>query len=172
MGFFSKILEKLGIKKKEETPAAPVAPAAPAKPAASTAKPAAPAAHATQRPERDEPLKNPAAGAGASHGMPAHIKAEEDMPVKAIEVVDVVAQLEERAAKQTLKLNWKTSIADLLFLLDLDNSKDARIELAKELGCPDEFIGGDYSKMNAWLHKEVLRQIALNGGNIPQELLD
>lgn len=167
MGFFSKILEKLGLGKKDKPAAAPAA-APKAQPAPDkgekddvAAKAAAPAA---------APKKNPAAG--AAHGMPQHIKSEEEMPVKAIEVVDVVAQLEDLAAKQTLKLNWKTSISDLLFLLDLDNSKDARIELAKELGCPAEFIGGDYSKMNAWLHKEVLKQIAENGGNIPAELLD
>jgi hypothetical protein len=31
---------------------------------------------------------------------------------------------------------------------------------------------GDSAKMNMWLHKTVLRKIAENGGNIPQELLD
>lgn len=168
MGFFSKILEKLGLGKKDK-PAAPAA--APAAPAA-----AAPKAAPVDKGEKDKvvtPIKRTEAESEALAASIKAAKSEPEEPAPApIEVVDVVAQLEERAAKQTLKLNWKTSISDLLFLLDLDNSKDARIELAKELGCPAEFIGGDYSKMNAWLHKEVLKQIAENGGNIPAELLD
>ncbi len=43
--------------------------------------------------------------------------------------------------------------------------------LAAELGCPQELIGGDYSRMDIWLHKTVLQKIADNGGNIPKELL-
>jgi hypothetical protein len=84
--------------------------------------------------------------------------------------VDVVSKLESLA--QGKGLNWKTSIADLLALLEIDHSREARIELAKELGCPPELMGGDLSKMNTWLHKTVLKKIAENGGNIPQELLD
>jgi hypothetical protein len=68
-------------------------------------------------------------------------------------------------------LNWKQSISDLLFLLDLDNSREARTELAKELDAPEEVMG-DSARMNTWLHKTVLRKIAENGGNIPQDLLD
>jgi hypothetical protein len=85
--------------------------------------------------------------------------------------VDVVKKLEALAAEKPMKLNWKTSISDLLFLLDIENSYEARKELAVELGCPPELMG-DSAKMNTWLHKEVLRQIAQNGGNIPKELLD
>jgi hypothetical protein len=83
--------------------------------------------------------------------------------------VDVVKKLEALSAGKGL--NWKVSIVDLLKLLDLDSSYEARVELAKELGCPPELMG-DSAKMNTWLHKEVLRQIAANGGNIPKELLD
>ncbi len=88
-----------------------------------------------------------------------------------IAVVDVVAQLEQRAAANPQKLNWKTSIVDLLKLLDLDSSFAARKELATELGCPADFMG-DSAKMNVWLHKTVLAKIAENGGNVPKELLD
>jgi hypothetical protein len=90
---------------------------------------------------------------------------------KPIEVVDVVAQLEQRAAANPQKLNWRTSIVDLLKLLDIDSSFAARKELATELGCPPELMG-DSAKMNMWLHKTVLSRIAANGGNIPKELLD
>lgn len=85
--------------------------------------------------------------------------------------VDVVAKLEGLAAANPAKLNWKVSIVDLLKLLDLDSSFEARKELATELGCPADLMG-DSAKMNTWLHKEVLRKIAANGGNIPKELLD
>jgi len=87
-----------------------------------------------------------------------------------IAVVDVVAQLEQRAAANAQKLNWRTSIVDLLKLLDIDSSLAARKELAKELNCPDELMG-DSAQMNMWLHKNVLAQLAANGGNVPAELL-
>ena len=85
--------------------------------------------------------------------------------------VDVVAKLEGLAAKHKEKLNWKTSIVDLLKLLGIDSSLGARKELAKELGCPPEKMN-DSAQMNMWLHKTVLKKLADNGGNIPKELLD
>ena len=91
--------------------------------------------------------------------------------VASITMVDVVAQMEKRAAANPQKLNWRTSIVDLLKLLDMDSSLAARKELAKELYCPDELMN-DSAKMNVWLHKNVLAHIAANGGNIPKELLD
>jgi len=101
---------------------------------------------------------------------PAPVPAAPPAPAP-IAVVDVVAQLEQRAAANPQKLNWKTSIVDLLKLLDLDSSFAARKELATELGCPAELMG-DSAKMNVWLHKTVLAKIAENGGNVPKELLD
>jgi hypothetical protein len=85
--------------------------------------------------------------------------------------VDVVAQLEALAAKNPQKLNWKTSIVDLLKLLGMDSSYGARKELAAELDCPAQYMG-ESAKMNVWLHKTVLQKIAENGGNVPAELLD
>lgn len=133
MGFFSKILEKLGIGDAEAAPAADVA--------APASAPQAPAAA-------------PAAA-----------------PSSAVPVTDVVAQLEQKAAANPQKLNWRTSIVDLLKLLDLDSSLTARKELATELGCPADLMG-DSAQMNMWLHKAVLARIAQNGGNIPQDLLN
>jgi hypothetical protein len=86
-------------------------------------------------------------------------------------MVDVVSKLEHLAAENPQKLNWKVSIVDLLKLLDLDSSFEARKELAIELGCPADKMG-DSAQMNVWLHKTVLQKIAENGGNIPKELLD
>ena len=85
--------------------------------------------------------------------------------------VDVVAKLEGLAAANPQKLNWKTSIVDLLKLLKLDSSLTARRDLATELGCPADRMG-DSAAMNIWLHKTVLRKLAENGGNVPSDLLD
>ena len=85
--------------------------------------------------------------------------------------VDIAALLEQRAAANPQKLNWRTSIVDLLKLLDIDSSLTARKALATELGCPADLMG-DSAKMNMWLHKTVLARVAANGGKVPQELLD
>ncbi len=92
-------------------------------------------------------------------------------PAAAVSQVDVVAQLEQRAAANPQKLNWRESIVDLLKLLELDSSYSARKELAAELNCPAELMD-DSAQMNMWLHKTVLARIAENGGNIPQDLLN
>ncbi len=84
--------------------------------------------------------------------------------------VDIAAQLEQRAAANPQKLNWRTSIVDLLKLLDMDSSVAARKALATELGCPADLMG-DSAKMNTWLHKTVLARVAANGGKVPQDLL-
>ena len=109
------------------------------------------------------PSPTPAATPAAT---PAPAPAATPMPL-----VDVVAQLEARAKANPQKLNWRTSIVDLLKLLDIDSSFAARKELATELGCPAELMG-DSAKMNVWLHKTVLARIAENGGDIPKDLLD
>ncbi|MGB3287674.1 MAG: DUF3597 domain-containing protein [Burkholderiaceae bacterium] len=89
----------------------------------------------------------------------------------AVPMVDVVAQLEKSAAANPQKLNWRTSIVDLLKLLNMDSSFAARKELATELGCPANLME-DSAQMNIWLHKTVLARIAANGGNVPADLLD
>lgn len=100
---------------------------------------------------------------------PAPAPAAPQAPMS-IDVVDVVAQLEVMAKANPEKLNWRTSIVDLLKLLGLDSSLAARKELATELGCPADKMG-DSAQMNMWLHRTVLQKIAANGGNIPAELL-
>ena len=88
-----------------------------------------------------------------------------------ISEVDVLSKLEALAATHAEKLNWRTSIVDLLKVLGLDSSLTARKELASELGCPAAAMG-DSAQMNIWLHKTVLQKLAQNGGNIPPELLN
>jgi hypothetical protein len=112
-----------------------------------------------------------AAAAPAPAAAPAGTAPAAPPPPKPVAIVDVVAQLEQRAAANPQKLNWRTSIVDLLKLLDIDSSFAARKELAAELGCPADLMG-DSAKMNMWLHKTVLAQIAANGGNVPPNLLD
>lgn len=89
----------------------------------------------------------------------------------AISPVDVVTKLEDLSRSHAEKLNWKTSIVDLLKLLGLDSSLAARKELATELGCPADKMS-DSAQMNMWLHKAVLKRLAENGGNVPAEMLD
>lgn len=134
MSLFTKILESLGLKKKDET---------------------------EKRSPSDVPGKK-------ARQLP---KTKYSDKPRAVPVVDVVSKLEKKAAETTQELNWKTSIVDLLKLLDIDSSYEARRELALELGCPPEKMD-DSAKMNTWLHKTVLEKIAQNGGNIPRELLN
>ena len=84
--------------------------------------------------------------------------------------VDVVPILEKAAAAKKEKLNWRTSIVDLMKVLDLDSSLSARKELAKELGYTGDT--NDSAKMNVWLHKQVMIKLAANGGKVPADLKD
>jgi hypothetical protein len=90
-------------------------------------------------------------------------------PPTAIALVDAVAQLEERVAANPQKLSWRTSIVELLRLLDIDSRFAARKELVTELGGRAELMA-DSAKMNMWLHKTVLARIAANGGNVQDPL--
>lgn len=119
-------------------------------------------------------------GMGTAHAAPAPALEPAAAPspavatpaaVASITMVDVVQQMEARAAANPQKLNWRTSIVDLLKLLDIDSSLAARKALATELYCPAELMA-DSAQMNMWLHKNVLAHIAANGGNVPRELLD
>jgi hypothetical protein len=85
--------------------------------------------------------------------------------------VDVEAKLEAMSQASAQKLNWRTSIVDLMKLLGMESSLAERKELATELGCPPEKMA-DSAQMNMWLHKAVLRKLAENGGKVPASLLD
>lgn len=87
-----------------------------------------------------------------------------------IDTVDVAELLEEMAEKAAMELNWKTSIVDLMKLLDLDFSLTARKELAEELGYTGKLDGS--AEMNIWLHKAVMKELAKNGGKVPADMLD
>ena len=164
MGLFSKILTKLGIKKAEPATTPTPNPAAAPKPAVAAPKPVTPTAAKPVTPASPaKPVVAPA--------IPYKQSTPTPVAPTPISEVDVVTKLEGLAKANPNKLNWKVSIVDLLKLLDLESSSEARKEMAVELGCPAELMT-DSAKMNTWLHKTVLKEIAQNGGNIPKELLD
>ena len=91
-------------------------------------------------------------------------------PAATMPVVDVEAMLEAKAANFPRKVNWRTSIVDLMALVGIDNSLEERRALARELGYTGDLK--DTAPMNIWLHKQVMRKLAENGGKVPADLLD
>ena len=83
--------------------------------------------------------------------------------------VDVAATLDRMAASNSQKLDWKHSIVDLMKLVGMDSGLDARKELARDLNYTGDT--NDSAAMNIWLHKEVMKKLAANGGKVPPELL-
>lgn len=112
--------------------------------------------------------------AQAAPAAPAQTTAAPAAPIPAapqpVSEVDVEAILSGLAAKSDQKLNWRTSIVDLMKLLGLDSSLSERKGLAQELGYTGGLDGS--AEMNIWLHKQVMRELAANGGKVPAELLD
>jgi hypothetical protein len=102
------------------------------------------------------------AAPGAAPAAPA------SAPASARPEVDVVAILDQKAQSAGQPLNWRTSIVDLLKLLQLDSSLEARKELAKELHYSGDT--NDSASMNIWLHKQVMAKLAANGGKVPADL--
>ena len=82
--------------------------------------------------------------------------------------VDVAAILDKAVAAKGEKLEWKTSIVDLMKALDIDSSLTARKELAKELGYTGDT--NDSASMNIWLHKQMMAKLAANGGKLPADI--
>jgi hypothetical protein len=82
--------------------------------------------------------------------------------------VDVAAIVDKLVAAKKEKLEWRTSIVDLMKALDLDSSLAARKELAKELKYDGDT--NDSAKMNIWLHAQVMKNLAANGGKLPDNV--
>ena len=89
-------------------------------------------------------------------------------PAAAVDVEQVLTSI--AASKGNPDLNYRTSIVDLMKLLGMDSSLDNRKELATELGYIGDKDGS--AEMNIWLHKEVMRQLAANGGKVPASMTD
>ena len=102
-----------------------------------------------------------AAGTATSGGSPAAAPA-------AVQTVDVAPILDKAVAAKGEKLEWRTSIVDLMKALDIDSSFTARKELAKELGYTGD--SNDSASMNIWLHKQIMTKFAANGGKLPPEI--
>jgi 3-oxoacyl-ACP reductase-like protein len=127
------------------------------------ATPAAPGAAASQpspaaKPTAMAPAAGPAAATPAAATTPGQAN------------VDVAAVLDKLQKASREKLDWRKSIVDLMKLLKLDSSMKARQELAGELNYPGD--KKDSAAMNIWLHKQVIKKFAENGGKVPADLLD
>jgi len=108
------------------------------------------------------PAGGSAASTGASGGGSA---APAAAPAQSVDVAPI---LDKAVAAKHEKLEWRTSIVDLMKALDIDSSLGARKELAKELGYSGDT--NDSASMNVWLHKQVMAKLAANGGKLPPEI--
>ncbi|BAL76639.1 DUF3597 domain-containing protein [Bradyrhizobium cosmicum] len=109
------------------------------------------------------------AGDAPAGGAPAGAAPGGSAPAAApMATVDVAAVVDKLVAAQKEKLEWRTSIVDLMKALDIDSSLAARKDLAKELGYSGDM--NDSASMNVWLHKQVMSKLAANGGKLPPEI--
>src|SRR5438270_711124 len=104
--------------------------------------------------------------AGAAPGGSASSSPPAAAPPATVDVAAVVDKA--AAAHKGEKLEWRTSIVDLMKALDVDSSLAARKDLAKELGYTGDM--NDSASMNVWLHKQVMSKLAANGGKLPPEI--
>jgi hypothetical protein len=119
------------------------------------------------------PASGGAAPAGGSSAAPAAGGSPASMSpaagsAAASQSVDVAAIVDKAAKAKGEKLEWRTSIVDLMKALDIDSSLSARKELAHELGYTGDT--NDSASMNIWLHKQVMTKLAANGGKLPPEI--
>jgi uncharacterized protein DUF3597 len=113
----------------------------------------------------DAPTASPSAPSARASTSPTDTSAA---PSAQQQPVDVGGVLTALASKNSQQLNWRTSIVDLMKLLDLDSSLTARKELATELHYSGDM--NDSASMNIWLHKQVMQKLAENGGKVPDDL--
>jgi len=173
MSLFDRIKSKIfGSAKAAEAQSQASAPAAPAPsaPAPSAPAPAAPAPTPATASPAPQPTPASTGPTPAGVGTPVTTAAAPASQTPAAQSVDVAAILNEKQKSAGQSLDWRRSIVDLLKLLDLDSSLAARKELASELGYTGD--SDDSATMNVWLHKQVMRKLAENGGNVPADLRD
>lgn len=126
------------------------------------AAPAAPISPAPSAAPTSAPDFSGVSGGSSSAAMPA-------APAPMTNV-DVEALLTDMASKYSHKVNWRESIVDLMSMLGIENSLAERRALADELGYTGD--KQDTATMNIWLHKQVMKKLAENGGKVPADLLD
>jgi hypothetical protein len=100
--------------------------------------------------------------------MPSAVPSSAPATSAPTQTVDVASIVDKAAAAKGEKLEWRTSIVDLMKALDIDSSLAARKELAKELAYTGDT--NDSASMNVWLHKQVMAKLAANGGKLPPEI--
>ena len=110
----------------------------------------------------------PASGGAAAPAAGGSAPAAGGAPAAPAQSVDVAAILDKAVAAKGEKLEWKTSIVDLMKALDIDSSLTARKELAHELGYTGDT--NDSASMNIWLHKQMMAKLAANGGKLPADI--
>ena len=130
-------------------------------PKANAAQP--PAATTTQQPAGQQPTRPATQPQAAPAG-----QAGQAAPAATMERVDIEKVLDGMPGSQ--KLNWRTSIVDLMKLVGMDSTLQERKELADELGYSGD--KNDSAAMNMWLHKEVMKRMEENGGKVPANLKD
>jgi hypothetical protein len=109
------------------------------------------------------------ASAAPAGGAPSGSAPAGAAPSGSAPAVDVASIVDAAvAAHKGEKLEWRTSIVDLMKALDIDSSLAARKDLAKELGYSGDM--NDSASMNVWLHKQVMSKLAANGGKLPPEI--
>ena len=108
------------------------------------------------------------ASTSTSGSVPVNASSGSSAAVTPTQSVDVEAVLTDLASQNPQQLNWRTSIVDLMKLLNLDSSLNARKELAQELDYSGDM--NDSATMNIWLHKQVMQKLAENGGKVPDDL--
>ena len=101
---------------------------------------------------------------------PQAAPAGQAVPAATMERVDIEQVLDGMAAGNSQKLNWRTSIVDLMKLVGMDSTLQERKELADELGYTGD--KSDTAAMNMWLHKQVMKKMEENGGKVPANLKD
>ncbi|MGQ3041288.1 MAG: DUF3597 domain-containing protein [Brevundimonas sp.] len=111
--------------------------------------------------KRDAPASAPAAAPPTATAAPA---AAPTAAPAAAQAVDVDGILDFMNEQRDQKLNWRTSIVDLMKLTGMESSLAERKELADELGYTGD--KSDTASMNIWLHKQVIQRIRDNGGQI------
>ena len=107
----------------------------------------------------------PASGGAASPGSASAAPAAPAAPAQSVDVAPI---LDKAVAAKKEKLQWRTSIVDLMKALDIDSSLSARKELAHELGYTGDT--NDSASMNIWLHKQVMAKLVANGGKLPSDV--
>ncbi|QAU46934.1 DUF3597 domain-containing protein [Bradyrhizobium guangzhouense] len=121
---------------------------------------------ASAAPAGGAPAGSAPAPAGTAPSGSAPASAPAAAPAQTVDVAAIVDKA--AAAHKGEKLEWRTSIVDLMKALDVDSSLAARKDLAKELGYTGDM--NDSASMNVWLHKQVMSKLAANGGKLPPEI--